>query len=53
MQIIRERALALGEQIYREILKRDPDAKVTGEQSISDLGYELINNGKIDEAIRV
>jgi dienelactone hydrolase len=51
--IIREQGVARGEQIYLEVLKRDPQASVVGEQSINNLGYELMNDGKIDEAVRV
>ncbi len=51
LRIIREQGAARGEQIYREILKRDPGARVIGEQSINDLGYELLGSGKLDEAL--
>jgi dienelactone hydrolase len=51
--IIREQGVARGEQIYREVLKRDPNARVVGEQSINVLGYELMGDGKIDEALRI
>jgi dienelactone hydrolase len=53
LRIIREQGIARGEQIYREVLNRDPDARVVGEQSINNLGYELMNGGKIEEAVRV
>jgi dienelactone hydrolase len=51
--IIREQGVARAEQVYREVLKRDPNARVIGEQSINKLGYELMDGGKIDEAARV
>jgi dienelactone hydrolase len=51
--IIREQGITRGEQIYREVLKRDPNARVVGEQSINNLGYDLMNGGKVDEALRV
>ncbi|HKQ53925.1 MAG TPA: prolyl oligopeptidase family serine peptidase, partial [Pyrinomonadaceae bacterium] len=51
--IIREQGGARGEQIYREVLKRDPSARVISEPSINALGYELMDDGKIDEALRV
>ncbi len=51
--IIREQGVARGEQIYREVLKRDPNARVINEQSINTLGYELMEAGKLDEALRV
>lgn len=51
--IIREQGIARGEQIYREVLKRDPNARVVGEQSLNRLGYELMSGGKNDEAVRL
>jgi tetratricopeptide (TPR) repeat protein len=53
MRIFREHGSARGEQIYREVLKREPDAKVISETSINYLGYALMNTAKPDEAIRV
>jgi dienelactone hydrolase len=51
--MIREQGIKRGEQVYREVLKRDPDARVITEQSINKLGYELMGSGKVDEAVRV
>lgn len=53
LRIISEQGAARGEQIYREVLKRDPSARVIGEQSINDLGDELVGSGKLDEALLV
>jgi dienelactone hydrolase len=53
LRIIREQGVSRGEQVYREVLKRDPNARVIGESSINDLGYELMGGGKVDEAVRV
>ncbi|HEX8197004.1 MAG TPA: acyl-CoA thioester hydrolase/BAAT C-terminal domain-containing protein [Pyrinomonadaceae bacterium] len=52
MRIFREQGSARGEQIYREVLKREPDAKVISETSINYLGYALMGTGKPDEAVR-
>ncbi|HKS28169.1 MAG TPA: dienelactone hydrolase family protein [Pyrinomonadaceae bacterium] len=53
LEIFRERGAVRGEQIYREVLKRDSNAGVISEQSINNLGYALMESGKIDEALRV
>jgi tetratricopeptide (TPR) repeat protein len=53
LRIIREGGIVRGEEIYREILNRDPNATVISEQNINDLSYELVSDGKVDEAIRI
>lgn len=53
LRIIRETGITRGEQIYREISRRDPTAGIISEKSINDLGYELLSGGKVDEAVRM
>jgi len=51
--IARGRGVARAEQVYREVLARDPSAGVVGERSVNDLGYALLGDGKAADAVRV
>jgi dienelactone hydrolase len=53
LRVIREQGVSRGEQVYREVLERDPNARVLGERSISDIGDALLGSGNVDEAVRV
>lgn len=53
LAIIRNQGIDRGERIYRKTQKNDPKAGVVSEESINRLGYDLLNNGMMDEAIRV